>query len=111
MIPGLCRIALHLSLHPTCGSGGAAIRLTREEAGTGTVMGGFPPHSLYKTRHRAEIRQPSSGKSPRHRAAFPRKHGPCTLHGHFGTTLAIDPCRGLPRQLEHNDKSLQVQEG
>jgi hypothetical protein len=74
-------------------------------------MGGFPPTPLYKSRHRAEIRQPSSGKSPRRWAFIPSKYGLCTLHGHFGTTLAIDPFRGLPRQLEHNDKSLRVQEG
>ena len=66
---------------------------------------------LYKSRHRAEIRQPSSGKPPRRWAFIPRKYSLCTFDGHFGTTLAIDPRRGLPRQLEHNDKSLQVQEG
>ncbi len=64
---------------------------------------------LYKSRHRAEIRQLSSGNSPRRWAFIPRKYGTCTLRGHFGTT-PIDPRRGLPRQLEHNDKSLRVQE-
>ena len=76
-----------------------------------TAAGGFPPSSLFKFRHRAEIRHFLSAISPRRWAFSSSNHGPRTVHEHFGIALAISIGRGLPRQLEHNDKSLQVQEG
>jgi len=66
---------------------------------------------LYISRHRAENRHGFFAALRHCGASTPRNERACTLTGHIGITFALSLAEACATQLEHNDKSLHVQEG